>query len=62
VIDHFNSITVENVMKAALINPEPGVYNYGPADEFVAFGEKYKMFIIGTPGLAQPMPRMVFHQ
>ena len=47
VIDHFNSITVENVMKAALINPEPGVYNYKPADEFVAFGEKYKMFIIG---------------
>ena len=47
VIGHFNSITVENVMKAALINPEPGVYNYGPADEFVAFGEKHKMFIIG---------------
>ena len=47
VIKHFNSITVENVMKAALINPEPGVYNYGPADEFVAFGEKNKMFIIG---------------
>jgi len=38
VIKHFNSITVENVMKAALINPEPGVYNYGPADEYVAFG------------------------
>ena len=47
VIKHFNSITVENVMKAALINPEPGVYNYGPADEYVAFGEKNKMFIIG---------------
>lgn len=43
---HFNSITVENVMKAALINPEPGVYNYAPADEYVAFGEKHKMFII----------------
>ena len=27
VIKHFNSVTVENVMKAALINPEPGVYN-----------------------------------
>jgi len=40
VVKHFNSITVENVMKAALINPEPGVYNWGPADEFVAFGEK----------------------
>ncbi|HEU5165890.1 MAG TPA: beta-L-arabinofuranosidase domain-containing protein, partial [Chitinophagaceae bacterium] len=47
VIKHFNSITVENVMKAALINPEPGVYKYEPADEYVAFGEKNKMFIIG---------------
>ncbi|MBD0378083.1 MAG: endo-1,4-beta-xylanase, partial [Flavisolibacter sp.] len=47
VIRHFNSITVENVMKAALINPQPGVYNWGPADEYVAFGEKNKMFIIG---------------
>jgi endo-1,4-beta-xylanase len=47
VIKHFNSVTVENVMKAALINPERGVYNYGPADEFVAFGEKNKMFIVG---------------
>ena len=43
----FNSITVENVMKAASINPEPGVYNWGPADEYVAFGEQNKMFIIG---------------
>lgn len=47
VIKHFNSITVENVMKAALINPQPGVYNWGPADDYVAFGEKNKMFIIG---------------
>lgn len=47
VLQHFNSITVENVMKAALINPQPGVFNYGPADEYVAFGEKNKMFIIG---------------
>ena len=47
VVRHFNSITVENVMKAALINPQPGVYNFGPADDFVAFGEKNKMFIIG---------------
>ena len=47
VVQQFNSITVENVMKAALINPEPGVFNFGPADEFVAFGEKNKMFIIG---------------
>lgn len=47
VIKHFNSITVENVMKAALINPKPGVFNFKPADEYVDFGEKNKMFIIG---------------
>ncbi len=47
VLTHFNSITVENVMKAALINPRPGVFNFAPADDFVAFGEKHKLFIIG---------------
>lgn len=43
----FSSITVENVMKAALINPKPNEFNYGPADEFVEFGKKNKMFIVG---------------
>jgi endo-1,4-beta-xylanase len=47
VVKHFNSTTPENVMKAALINPQPGVYNWGPADDYVAFGIKNKMFIIG---------------
>jgi endo-1,4-beta-xylanase len=47
VMKHFNSTTPENVMKAALINPQPGVYNWGPADDYVAFGLKNKMFIIG---------------
>ena len=47
VIQHFNSITLENSMKAALINPQPGVFNFAPADAFVAFGEAHKMFIIG---------------
>jgi endo-1,4-beta-xylanase len=43
----FNAITAENVMKNEVINPEPGVYNFGPADAFVEFGEKHDMFIIG---------------
>lgn len=47
VLKHFNTITAENVMKAALINPDPEVYNYGPADEFIDFAEKNNMFIIG---------------
>lgn len=47
VVKYFNSITVENVMKAALVNPEPGVYNFAPADNYVSFGEKNNMFIVG---------------
>lgn len=47
VLKHFNTVTAENVMKAEPINPEPGVYNFGPADAFVEFGEKHDLFIIG---------------
>ena len=44
---HFNSITAENVMKAEILNPEPNVFDFGPADEFIALGKKNKMFIVG---------------
>ena len=47
VIKQFNAITAENVMKAAVINPKPGIYNFGPADDYVAFGEKHHLFIVG---------------
>lgn len=47
VLEHFNSVTAENVMKAEPINPKPGEYNFQPADDFVAFGEKNDLFIIG---------------
>jgi len=47
VLKQFNCITLENSMKAALINPQPGVFNYAPADAFVAFGQAHNMFIIG---------------
>ena len=37
VVRQFNSITAENVMKAEVVNPQPGVFEFGPADAFVAF-------------------------
>lgn len=46
-VQQFNTITIENAMKAAPINPEPGRFNFGPADDYVAFGEKHDMFIVG---------------
>ncbi len=44
---HFNSITAENVMKAEVVNPEPGRFDFAPADAFVRYGEQHGMFIIG---------------
>lgn len=47
VVAQFNSITLENSMKASLINPQPGVFNFKAADDFVAFGQQHNMFIVG---------------
>src|SRR5262245_38153360 len=43
----FNAITPENLLKWAEVHPEPDQYNFGPADKYVEFGEKNKMFIVG---------------
>lgn len=47
ILSQFNTITPENVMKAEVINPKPGVYNFKPADAYVAFGQKNNLFTIG---------------
>lgn len=47
VLTQFNAITVENEMKAETVNPQEGVYNFGPADEMVKFAEKHDLFIVG---------------
>lgn len=47
ILEQFNSITPENVMKAEVINPAPGVYNFKPADDYVAFGQKNHLFTVG---------------
>jgi endo-1,4-beta-xylanase len=57
----FNTITAENVMKWALIHPEPNDYNFAPADRFVDFGQKNKMFIVGHTLIWQnQIPAWVF--
>ena len=46
-VRHFNSVTAENVMKAEVVNPAPGVYDFAAADAFVDFGLEHGMFVIG---------------
>lgn len=44
---HFNSISPENLLKWENVHPKPEVYNFEPADQYVAFGERNNMFIVG---------------
>lgn len=47
VLEHFNALTAENVMKAEVLQPRPGEFDFTAADAFVAFGEAHGMFLVG---------------
>lgn len=47
VIQNFNAITAENEMKPEELQPHEGVFNWTTADQFVSFGQKHGMKIIG---------------
>ncbi|MFA9391542.1 MAG: endo-1,4-beta-xylanase [Prolixibacteraceae bacterium] len=47
VLEQFNSVTPENVLKAETVHPQPDVWNFGSGDAFVKFGEEHKLFIVG---------------
>lgn len=44
---HFNTISPENLLKWEAVHPQPGKYNFEPADDYVALGQKENMFVIG---------------
>jgi endo-1,4-beta-xylanase len=44
---NFSSATPENVLKWEAVHPEPGRYNFEPADRFLAFAEKRGLRPIG---------------
>ena len=44
---HFNSLVAENCMKCEVIHPEEDRYDFTLADQFVSFGEKNGMAVIG---------------
>jgi len=61
IVNHFNSITPENVLKWALVHPRPDTYSFDEPDAYVTFGEKHHMFIIGhTLVWHNQTPRWVF--
>jgi endo-1,4-beta-xylanase len=57
----FNAVSPENVLKWERVHPEPDRYEFAPSDGFVAFGEKYGMFVVGhTLVWHSQTPRWVF--
>jgi endo-1,4-beta-xylanase len=47
VLNQFNSITPENVLKAETVHPAPGVWNFKAGDDFVKFGLDHQLFVVG---------------
>jgi endo-1,4-beta-xylanase len=47
IIQQFNSISPENVLKWEVIHPRPDTYDFTLADKYVEFGLKNHMFIVG---------------
>jgi endo-1,4-beta-xylanase len=43
----FDAISPENVLKWDAIHPQPDHYNFDPADQYVAFGERNHMYVAG---------------
>lgn len=43
----FNTVSPENVLKWESVHSEPGKFDFQDADQYVAFGQKHHMFIIG---------------
>jgi len=57
----FNAITPENVLKWERVHPRLDGYDFAASDQFVAFGERNGMFIVGHTLLwHQQTPRWVF--
>ncbi len=45
--NNFNSIVAENCMKSEVLQPVEGEFDFALADQFVDFGTKNKMFVVG---------------
>jgi len=47
IAQQFNALTPENCMKWGVIHPEPGRYDFGPADELLAFAQRHGHTVFG---------------
>jgi endo-1,4-beta-xylanase len=58
----FDSISPENCLKWENVHPQPGKYDFNLPDQYVAFGEKHHMFLVGHNLVwHSQVPAWVFH-
>jgi len=43
----FNTISPENILKWGPVHPKPDEFNFKPADEYVTFGQRNNIFVVG---------------
>src|SRR5690606_18273420 len=46
-LDHFNAVTVENMMKWEALQPRPGDFRLNQADNLVQYAQEHGMEVIG---------------
>lgn len=46
-LQHFNALSPGNEMKPESLHPQPDVWNFGPADEYIKFGKENNMWLLG---------------
>jgi len=62
IAEQFNSISPENCLKWENVHPQPYKYDFTIPDQYVAFGEKHHMFIVGHNLVwHNQVPAWVFH-
>jgi endo-1,4-beta-xylanase len=44
---HFDTVTPENVLKWECVHPAPGRYTFAQGDQYVDFGTRHRMFVVG---------------
>jgi endo-1,4-beta-xylanase len=47
IVNQFNAVSPENIMKCEVIHPQWDTYNFDMSDKYVAYGKKNKMFVVG---------------
>ncbi|MCC9136687.1 endo-1,4-beta-xylanase [Pontibacter silvestris] len=45
--EQFNTVSPENLLKWESVHPKPGIFNFEPADKYVALGQQNNMFVVG---------------